>query len=319
MYPKDQEEQEQNIINVASPSDAALMPAANYQISGPLAEHKPDTKLRDAAIEAGAGVGGKAAEGALFGSKHAPAGSFFEKGIWGLGKGAGASGAAFNPAAAGTGHSLLAGPGAAAAGNLAGASAAAPGLMAAAGPVALGIGSLLALKSIFKNKGGSVGPLSAQYHDRGDEVKPWGITRRHVQSSSTGPGGGPSSSTGPTGGPSSSSNRTMTYGEAYDKAYDKYGFDYTEPKSEWGKSLYHGINKALSPSIALDAKIMQWMHNKKLKEESGKEMTYREAYDKAYGKYGFDHMEPESEWGKSLYHGFNKALSPSIALDAKIM
>ena len=87
------------------------------------------------------------------------------------------------------------------------------------------------------NKGGAVGPLSPQYHRHGDEVEV-----------------------------PMSRPRPMTYGEAYDKAYGKYGFDYMEPESEWGKSLYHGFNKAFSPSIALDAKLMQMQYNKEMRE-----------------------------------------------------
>jgi len=186
MYPED-EKKEQSIINVASPANAAPMPAANYQISGPLAEHKPDTKLRDTAVDVGGSVAGKGIEGALFGG--GPEGTFFEKGLWGLGKGAGAGsaysagwGSAMNPIAA-----AFKGPGTAAATSGAGAGLSAG--MAAAAPWA--IPALIGAKMFgLFNKGGSVGPLSPQYKEHGGEAEdPWDITRRHVQTSSTAPGG----------------------------------------------------------------------------------------------------------------------------------
>ena len=115
------------------------------------------------------------------------------------------------------------------------ASGAGSGLAAMAGPIGLG---LIGAKMLgLFNKGGAVGPLSPQYHRYGDEVEV-----------------------------PMSRPRPMTYGEAYDKAYGKYGFDYMEPESEWGKSLYHGFNKAFSPSIALDAKLMQMQYNKEMRE-----------------------------------------------------
>ena len=105
------------------------------------------------------------------------------------------------------------------------------------------------------NKGGNVGPLSPQYHADGDEIEIPKSKPRYLmypyQSYID---------------PPMSKPRPMTYGEAYDKAYGKYGFEHSEPESEWGKSLYHGFNKVLSPSIALDAKIMQWMHNKEMRD-----------------------------------------------------
>ena len=108
------------------------------------------------------------------------------------------------------------------------------GLAAMAGPIGLG---LIGAKMLgLFNKGGAVGPLSPQYHRHGDEVEV-----------------------------PMSRPRPMTYGEAYDKAYGKYGFDYMEPESEWGKSLYHGFNK-ISPSILLDAKLIQMQYNKEMRE-----------------------------------------------------
>ena len=158
---------------------------------------------------------------------------------------------------------------------------AAPGVMAklgAAAPMALPwmIGAGIVGKALkFWNKGGAVhanmggllnmdmgkfkGPLASmllpQYKERGDEIEVPKSKPRYLmypyQSNIELPMSRP---------------RPMTYGEAYDKAYGKYGFEHSEPESEWGKSLYHGFNKALSPSIALDAKIMQWMHNKEMRD-----------------------------------------------------
>ena len=138
-------------------------------------------------------------------------------------------------------------------------SGAGSGMMAglgALGPIGLGLGGIMLAKRFgLFNKGGAVGPLSPQYHAEGDEVEDPMARPRYLmypyQSNIETPMAKP---------------RPMTYGEAYDKAYGKYGFDHMEPESEWGKSLYHGFNKALSPSIALDAKIMQWMHNKEMRD-----------------------------------------------------
>ena len=127
------------------------------------------------------------------------------------------------------------------------------GLAAMAGPI--GIGLLGAKMLGLFNRGGSVGPLSPQYHERGDEVEVPMPKPRYLmypyQSNIE---------------PPMSRPRPMTYGEAYNKAYDKYGFDHMEPESEWGKSLYHGFNKAFSPSIALDAKLMQMQYNKEMRD-----------------------------------------------------
>ena len=130
---------------------------------------------------------------------------------------------------------------------------------------------MLAKKFGLFNQGGSVGPLSPQYKERGDEIETPKSKPRYLmypyQSNVEAPMPRP---------------RPMTYGEAYDKAYGKYGFDHMEPESEWGKSLYHGFNKALSPSIALDAKVMQWMHNKEMRDagvpgfNQGGDVQYKE-------------------------------------------
>ena len=42
------EEQTETIIDIAKPEAVGPMPPANYQIAGPLAEHKPDTAMKDA-------------------------------------------------------------------------------------------------------------------------------------------------------------------------------------------------------------------------------------------------------------------------------
>jgi len=142
-YPEEAEVE--TIIDVAKPNNPGTMPPPNYQIAGPLAEHKPNTAMRDAMQSAGANVAGNVGEAALMGSNDAPADSFFRKGLFGdfqFPWAAGAGSAAFNPAAAGAGHSLLAGPGAAAAGNLAGATGA-----SAAGAGAAGAGTMAALAS----------------------------------------------------------------------------------------------------------------------------------------------------------------------------
>ena len=172
MYPEDEEEQN-SIISIATPGDAGTMPAANYQIAGPLAEHKPDTRLEDAAIKVGANAAGKGVEGTLFGG--GPEGTFFERGLWGLGGGAGS---ATMPAAAGANMAATAGnvANAATIANAAGASGAAGaaglggGMMAAlaSNPVGWAIGAgMLAKKFGLFNKGGGVGPLSPQYKEHG--------------------------------------------------------------------------------------------------------------------------------------------------------
>ncbi len=169
-YPEDQTQNKfSTVAPSANPGNAMAPP--NYKISGPLANHQPDTKLRDAAIETGASIGGKGVEGALFGG--GPKGTFFEKGIWGLGGGAGAGSAAATGLGAGApAGAMLVGPGSVAAtgaGSALGAGAAGAGLsagLAAAAPIA--IPALIGAKMFgLFNKGGSVGPLSAQYHERG--------------------------------------------------------------------------------------------------------------------------------------------------------
>jgi len=168
--------------------------------------------------------------------------------------GPGAAGAS----AAGQGVITNAAPGVMAKLGAAGSSAGS-GMMAglgALGPIGLGLGGIMLAKRFgLFNKGGAVGPLSPQYHAKGDEVEDPMARPRYLmypyQSNIEAPMARP---------------RPMTYGEAYDQAYGKYGFDHMEPESAWGKSLYHGFNKALSPSIALDAKIMQWQHNKEMRD-----------------------------------------------------
>lgn len=141
------EEQTETIIDIAKPEAVEPMPPANYHITGPLAEHQ---KQKGLAETVGESVAGKVGEAAFTGG--GPEGTFFEKGLWGLGKGAGAGsaysagwGSAMNPIAA-----AFKGPGAAAA-----TSGATSGMMAAAAPWALP--ALLGAKMFgLFNKGGAV-------------------------------------------------------------------------------------------------------------------------------------------------------------------
>jgi len=257
-----EEENQGGVTLATSPGTASPMQPANFQV-GPLADHtQQPSAAQQAATNIGSNVAGKVVDGALFGGETGAALGMGEtglisKGMSGLTGMFGAGGAGAGTAAAGGGMlggaiPAASGLGGAAAGSL-GAGAASAGLAAAA-PVA--IPALFAAKAFgWLNKGGSVGPLSAQYHADGDEIEVPKSKPRYLmypyQSNIETPMARP---------------RPMTYGEAYDKAYGKYGFDHMEPESEWGKSLYHGFNKALSPSIALDAKIMQWMHNKEMRD-----------------------------------------------------
>jgi hypothetical protein len=166
-------------------------------------------------------------------------------------------------------------PGAASSGIMAGLSGAGSSAMAGLGalvPIGLGLGGIMLAKKFgLFNQGGSVGPLSPQYKERGDEIETPKSKPRYLmypyQSNVEAPMPRP---------------RPMTYGEAYDKAYGKYGFEHSEPENKLGKSLYHGFNKALSPSIALDAKVMQWMHNKEMRDagvpgfNQGGDVQYKE-------------------------------------------
>jgi len=169
------EEEEETIIDIAKPNDSGAMPAANYNIAGPLADHKPNTAMKDAMASAGANVAGNVGQAGLMGG--GPEGTFFEKGLWGLGGGAGS---ATMPAAAGANVAATAGnvANAATIANAAGASGAAGagaaglggGMMAAlaSNPVGWAIGAgLLAKKFGLFNKGGGVGPLSPQYKEGG--------------------------------------------------------------------------------------------------------------------------------------------------------
>lgn len=128
------------------------------------------------------------------------------------------------------------------------------GLFNKGGAVHANMGGLLNM-DMGKFKGPLASMLLPQYKERGDEIEVPKSKPRYLmypyQSNIELPMSKP---------------RPMTYGEAYNKAYGKYGFEHSEPESEWGKSLYHGFNKALSPSILLDAKIMQWMHNKEMRD-----------------------------------------------------
>ena len=167
-YPEDQTQNKfSTVAPSANPGNAMAPP--NYKISGPLANHQPDTKLRDAAVDVGGNIAGKGIEGTLFGG--GPKGTFFEKGLWGLGKGV-HGGAATNAAAAGANLAATAGnvANAATIANAAGASGVAgAGLgagLAAAAPIA--IPALIGAKMFgLFNKGGSVGPLAPQHKQDG--------------------------------------------------------------------------------------------------------------------------------------------------------
>jgi len=287
MHMKQNMPQQQPIVNVASPEavtkESFLASAPNYRDLSFIKQPKPEpSALQQAGSYVAESALGKATDAGwdkgsqMFADKVATP----IKTWWG---------SLANPAAAsGAGHSLASGAGAAAAGNVAGATGAAtPGIMAKLGAAAGGAGSGLAamagpigigllgakMLGLF-NRGGAVhanmggllsmdmgkfkGPLSGllpQYHERGDEVEVPMPRPRYLmypyQSNIE---------------PPMSRPRPMTYGEAYNKAYDKYGFDHMEPESEWGKSLYHGFNKAFSPSIALDAKLMQMQYNKEMRD-----------------------------------------------------
>ncbi len=167
------EEEVETIIDIAKPNDSGAMPAPNYQIAGPLADHKPNTAMKDAMASAGANVAGTVGEAGLMGG--GPKGTFFEKGLWGLGGGAGS---ATMPAAAGANVAATAGnvANAATIANAAGASGAAGaaglggGMMAAlaSNPIGWAVGLGMLGKGLgWFNKGGGVGPLSPQYKEHG--------------------------------------------------------------------------------------------------------------------------------------------------------
>ena len=174
------EEQTETIIDIAKPEAVGPMPPANYQIAGPLAEHKPDTAMKDAMASAGANVAGKVGEAALMGSDKAPAGSFFSKGLfgdfqfpWAASAGSAAPKLAAQLASTGAAPASYMG-GLTATGAAAPAAAGlAPGMMAAAAPWALPALFGAKMFGLF-NKGGGVGPLSPQYAGEGMYTFPIG-------------------------------------------------------------------------------------------------------------------------------------------------
>ena len=170
-------EEEETIIDIAKPNDSGTMPAANYSIAGPLADYKPNTAMKDAMASAGANVAGNVGQAGLMGG--GPEGTFFEKGLWGLGKGAGAPYAATGMQTMGMapfamGKSTAAGTAIKAAGIPGVAGGAGTMAALASNPVGWGLAALLGAKHLFGNKGGAVGPLSPQYAGEGMYTFPVG-------------------------------------------------------------------------------------------------------------------------------------------------
>tara|TARA_B100000902_G_scaffold389485_1_gene436715 strand:- start:533 stop:1225 length:693 start_codon:yes stop_codon:yes gene_type:complete len=132
-YKDEEENAKRGLINLAGPATSENnMPAPNYKIQGPIADHtqKPSA-MQQAATTAGASVLGKAGEAALFGVPASASGTGAIGGMW--------------PAIA-KGAAMVPGWG-------------------------WGLGALMAAKT-FLNKGGEVGPLGAQYKEGGGEAKP---------------------------------------------------------------------------------------------------------------------------------------------------
>lgn len=145
------EEQTETIIDIAKPEAVGPMPPANYHITGPLAEHQ---KQKGLAETVGESVAGKVGEAAFTGG--GPPGTFFEKGLWGLGS-AGSAAPKLAAQLAGTGVAPASYMGGLTATGAAAPAAAglAPGMMAAAAPWALP--ALLGAKMFgLFNKGGAV-------------------------------------------------------------------------------------------------------------------------------------------------------------------
>ena len=127
-YKDAEENARRGLINLAGPAASENnMPAPNYKIQGPIADHtqKPSA-MQKAATTAGASVLGKAGEAALFGVPASASGTGAIGGMW--------------PSIA-KGAAMIPGWG-------------------------WGLGALMAAKTLF-NKGGSVGPLSPQYKEGG--------------------------------------------------------------------------------------------------------------------------------------------------------
>ena len=192
-----EEEEKETIIKLATPDKGSVMPPANYQI-GVLAQ--PQQHQKSAAETVGETVGSRVGEAALVGG--GPEGTFFEKGLWGKMQpgfskffGGPTMYAAAPGAVAGPG---LAGKAAAGQGIITG--TAAPGMMAglASNPLGWAVLGGLALRKLFRNKGGAVhanmgglldvdmgkfkGPLAGllpQYKEHGGSSSSSSIPRTH--------------------------------------------------------------------------------------------------------------------------------------------
>ena len=177
------EEENQGGVTLATSSGTASpMQPANFKV-GPLADHRQQpSAAQQAATNIGSNVAGKVVDGALFGGETGAALGMGETGLISKGMsgltgmfGGAAPYAATGQTAMGMapGQLLAMGANPAAAGSVAagaGAGAASAGLAAAA-PIA--IPALIGAKMFgLFNKGGSVGPLSAQYKEGGGEAKP---------------------------------------------------------------------------------------------------------------------------------------------------
>ena len=159
-----EEEEKETIIKLATPDKGSVMPPANYKI-GVLAQ--PHQYQKGAAETVGETVGSKVGETVLVGG--GPEGTFFEKGLWGKMQpgfskffgGASAPYAATGMQTMGMapGQLLAMGSNPALAGTVsASGAAAAPGMMAglASNPLGWAVLGGLALRKLFRNKGGAV-------------------------------------------------------------------------------------------------------------------------------------------------------------------
>ena len=200
-----EEEEKETIIKLATPDKGSVMPPANYQI-GVLAQ--PQQHQKSAAETVGETVGSKVGEAALVGG--GPEGTFFEKGLWGKMQpgfskffgGASAPYAATGMQTMGMapGQLLAMGSNPALAGTVSASGAAAPGMMAglASNPLGWAVLGGLALRKLFRNKGGAVhanmgglldvdmgkfkGPLAGllpQYKEHGGSSSSSSIPRTH--------------------------------------------------------------------------------------------------------------------------------------------
>jgi len=144
-YKDEEENAKRDLINLAGPAASENnMPAPNYKVQGPIADHTQEpSAMQQAATTAGANVLGKAGEAALFGVPASASGTGAISGLWGS----------------------LAAKGAAAGGGMAGAGAIASAAMPWAIPAIMGA----KMFGLF-NKGGEVGPLGAQYKEGGGDI-----------------------------------------------------------------------------------------------------------------------------------------------------